>query len=117
MAKKEKNIIEKKWVIVKAKSKEPNYNLQELDYLTSDLIAHLAQLTDKGITEIDGVSIDLYKDRVWWVVEKVGLLPEYKDEEEELEDEEIVDDWNSYEEDDEIDLEEEAHKAFYSENL
>ena len=82
MAKKEKNIIEKKWVIVKAKSKEPNYNLQELDYLTSDLIAHLAQLTDKGIMEIDGISIDMYKDRVWWVIEKIGLLPEYRDEDE-----------------------------------
>ena len=49
------------------------------------------------------------------MVEKVGLLPEYKDEEEE--EEEIVDDWDSYEDYDEVDLEEEAHKAFYSENL
>ena len=114
MAKKQKNIIEKKWLIVKAKSKETDYDLKEIDELTSDLIAHLAQLTERGITEVDGVSIDLYKDRVWWVVEKVGLLPEYKDEEEE---EEIVDDWDSYEDYDEVDLEEEAHKAFYSENL
>tara|TARA_R110000737_G_scaffold135730_1_gene166739 strand:- start:25 stop:372 length:348 start_codon:yes stop_codon:yes gene_type:complete len=115
MAKKEKNIIEKKWVIVKAKSKEPNYNLQELDYLTSDLIAHLSQLTDKGITEIDGISIDMYKDRVWWVIEKIGLLPEYRDEDED-EDGEVLDNWESYEEDD-IDLEEAAHIAFYSQNL
>ena len=115
MAKKQKNIIEKKWLIVKAKSKETDYDLKEIDELTSDLIAHLAQLTERGITEVDGVSIDLYKDRVWWVVEKVGLLPEYKDEEEE--EEEIVDDWESYEDYDEVDLEEEAHKAFYSENL
>ena len=115
MAKKQKNIIEKKWLIVKAKSKEIDYDLKEIDELTSDLIAHLAQLTERGITEVDGVSIDLYKDRVWWVVEKVGLLPEYKDEEEE--EEEIIDDWDSYEDYDEVDLEEEAHKAFYSENL
>ena len=115
MAKKQKNIIEKKCLIVKAKSKETDYDLKEIDELTSDLIAHLAQLTERGITEVDGVSIDLYKDRVWWVVEKVGLLPEYKDEEEE--EEEIIDDWDSYEDYDEVDLEEEAHKAFYSENL
>ena len=115
MAKKQKNIIEKKWLIVKAKSKETDYDLKEIDELTSDLIAHLAQLTERGITEVDGVSIDLYKDRVWWVVEKVGLLPEYKDEEEE--EEEIIDDWDSYEDYDEVDIEEEAHKAFYSENL
>jgi len=42
-------------------------------------------------------------------------LPEYKDEEDNVE-EEIIDDWESYEDDD-FDLEEEAHKAFYSENL
>jgi len=115
MAKKEKNIIEKKWLTIKAKSKEDNYNLEELDYLTCDLIAHLTQLTDRGVTDIDGTSIDMYKDRVWWVVEKIGLLPEYKDEEDNVE-EEIIDDWESYEDDD-FDLEEEAHKAFYSENL
>ena len=115
MAKKEKNIIEKKWMTIKTKSKEDNYDLKELDNLTCDLIAHLAQLTNNGVTDIDGTSIDMYKDRVWWVVEKIGLLPEYKDEDEEVE-EEIVDDWNSYEEED-TDLEEAAHKAFYSENL
>ena len=115
MAKKEKNIIEKKWLTIKSKSKEDNYDLEELDNLTCDLIAHLAQLTDRNITEVDGISVDLYKDRVWWVVEKIGLLPEYKEEEEDVE-EEIVDDWESYEEDD-FDLEEAAHKAFYSENL
>lgn len=127
MSKKGKNIIEKKWLTIKAKSKEDNYNLEELDYLTCDLIAHLAQLTDKGITEMDGVSIDMYKDRVWWVVEKIGLLPEYKSEEEKVE-EEIVDDWESYEEEDDTPeydedqiaeriREDEAHEAFYSENL
>jgi len=115
MAKKEKNIIEKKWLTIKAKSKEDNYNLEELDHLTCDLIAHLTQLTDRGVTDIDGTSIDMYKDRVWWVVEKIGLLPEYKDEEDNVE-EEIIDDWESYEDDD-FDLEEAAHKAFYSENL
>jgi len=116
MAKKEKNIIEKKWMTIKTKSKEDNYDLEELDNLTCDLIAHLAQLTNNGVTDIDGTSIDMYKDRVWWVVEKIGLLPEYKDEEEEEVEEEIVDDWESYEDDD-FDLEEAAHKAFYSENL
>jgi hypothetical protein len=31
MAKKEKNIIEKKWLTIKTKSKEDNYDLEELD--------------------------------------------------------------------------------------
>jgi hypothetical protein len=59
-------------------------------------------LTVNGITEINGVSIDLYKDRVFWIVEKAGLLPEYRDEEEEIDDE-IEDDY--YNEEDDFDFE------------
>jgi hypothetical protein len=72
--------------------------------LTCRLIADLADLTDAGVTEIDGVSIDLMKDRVWWTIEKLGLLPEYKDEDEifdEIDDEE--DDY--YKVEDEFDTE------------
>ena len=120
-----KNTIEKKWLIIKTKEKEKNHDLDELNYLTCDLIAHLAQLTDRGITEINGVSIDRYKDRVWLCIERLGLLPEYKDEDEEVE-KEVVDDWESYEEEepayDEDQIaerikEEAAHNSFYSENL
>jgi hypothetical protein len=103
MAKKEKNIIETKWLEIKAKSKEKEINIDEIDQLTCRLIADLAELTDAGVVEIDGVSIDLYKDRVWWVVEKVGLLPEYKDEDEDVEDDDIEDDY--YKVDDEFDYE------------
>ena len=61
MAKKDKNIIEQKWLTIKSKSKTDNYNLEELDYLTCDLIAHLSLLTENGIKEVDGVSVDTYK--------------------------------------------------------
>jgi hypothetical protein len=37
----------------------------------------------------------LYKDRVWWIVEKAGLLPEYRDEEDDL-DEEGLDEEDDY---------------------
>ena len=94
MAKKEKNIIETKWLEIKAKSKSKDINIDEIDQLTCRLIADLAELTDSGVTEIDGVSIDLYKDRVFWVVEKVGLLPPYKDEDD------IFDDEDDFEEED-----------------
>ena len=94
MAKKDKNIIEQKWLTIKSKSKTDNYNLEELDYLTCDLIAHLSLLTENGIKEVDGVSVDTYKDRVWWVVEKIGLLPEYRDEDEKEIIEWIKDDWD-----------------------
>lgn len=104
MAKKEKNIIETQWLEIKSKSKAENPNIEELDHLTCQLIADLAELTMNGVTEIDGVPIDLMKDRVWWVVEKIGLLPEYKDEDEifdELEEEED----NYYKVEDEFDYE------------
>lgn len=77
---KKKNLIETKWKTIKAKSEVKDYNLEELDYSTCELIAYLSKLTTDGVTEIDGVSIDLYKDRVWWVIEKIGLLPEYRGE-------------------------------------
>jgi len=94
MAKKEKNIIETKWLEIKSKSKAKDINIDEIDQLTCRLIADLADLTVAGVTEIDGVSIDLYKDRVFWVVEKMGLLPPYKDEDD------IFDDEDDFEEED-----------------
>ena len=63
------------------------------------MIADLAEMTDQGIKEIDGVDIDLYKDRVWWVVEKIGLLPEYRDEDEIEVEDEIEDDYYKVEDD------------------
>ena len=49
---------------------------------------------------ISGTNIDLYKDRVWWIVEKAGLLPEYRDNDDEDNEVEIVD--NYYKDDDEF---------------
>jgi hypothetical protein len=95
MAKKEKNVIERKFMNIKTKFKAGDYDMVEMDGLTCDLIAHLAQLTQNGVEEIEGVSIDLYKDRTWWLIEKLGLLPEYRDEDEELEDVEIEDNYYS----------------------
>ncbi len=107
MAKKEKNIIETKWLEIKAKSKAKDINIEEIDQLTSQLIIDLSDLTIAGVTEIEGVSIDLYKDRVWWVVEKVGLLPEYRDDEDDLfdeSDEEEEDDYYKVEDEFEIEI-------------
>ena len=73
-------------------------SIEEVDQITCELIAELAILTEKNVTEINGVSIDLYKDRVWWIVENAGLLPEYRDEEEDIV-EEIKDDYYKVEDD------------------
>jgi len=103
MAKKEKNVIEKKFINIKTKFKSGDFDIVEMDGLTCDLIAHLAQLTLNGVNEVEGVPIDLYKDRTWWIVENIGLLPEYRGPKDEEEEGEIVDDY--YSNDDEIEVE------------
>ena len=91
------NIIETQWLTIKNKFKSGNYDLNELDNLTCDLIAQLAVLTTNGHTEVDGILIDTYKNRVWNVIENIGLLPEYKDEDELMESI-IEDNWGKDEE-------------------
>jgi hypothetical protein len=61
-------------------------------------------LTDNGVEEIEGVSIDLYKDRTWWLIEKLGLLPEYRDEDEDLDELDEVED-TYYKDEDEFEYE------------
>ena len=39
-------------------------------------IAQLAEATIKGVTELEGSSIDQWKSRVWTAIEKAGLLPD-----------------------------------------
>jgi hypothetical protein len=86
MAKKKKHTIEVKFLDLKNKFKLNQLTTEQIDQITSEIIAEMAVLTVKGFTEINGVPIDLYKDRVWWIVEKAGLLPEYRDEEDFVED-------------------------------
>jgi hypothetical protein len=98
MAKKEKHPIEVKYLDLKKRFKAKEMSIEEVDLITCELITELALLTEKNVTEINGVSIDLYKDRVWWIVENAGLLPEYRDEEEDIVDE-IKDDYYKVEDD------------------
>ena len=104
MKKERNNIIQSKWEIIKEKSKSKDYDLEELDILTCDLITHLAVLTGNGVEYIGNISVDTYKDRVWWVVEKIGLLPEYRDEDEEEILEVIKDEWGNVENDFEVEV-------------
>lgn len=99
MAKKEKHLIEVKYLDLKKRFKAKEMSIEEVDLITCELIAELARLTEKNVTEINGVSIDLYKDRVWWIVENAGLLPEYRDEDEDIVDELEEDDYYKVEDD------------------
>jgi len=106
MAKKEKHTIEVRYLDLKTRFKSGELSIEEVDQITCELIAELAVLTERGITEINCTSIDLMKDRVWWIVEKAGLLPEYRDEEDfiDVSDEEEEDDYYKVEDEYEIEI-------------
>jgi hypothetical protein len=101
MAKKGKHTIEVKFLDLKTRFKSGELSIEDVDQITCELIAELSILTERGITEINETSIDLYKDRVWWIIEKAGLLPEYRDEED------LIDESDEEEEDDYYKVEDE----------
>ena len=51
-------------------------NIVKADRMFDMCIVHLSKETLKGTKQIDGVSVDLWKTRVWTAVEKAGLLPD-----------------------------------------
>jgi len=77
-----KVIIEKvKGMSLKDKFKTAKKYIKEGDIPSADVmldlcIVHLSKETLNGLTEIDGVDINLCKTRVWTAVEKAGLLPD-----------------------------------------
>lgn len=85
--------IKAQWLDIKKQYDTNDFDLEKMDHLTSDLIAQLAFLTIRGFTKIDGVPIDTYKDRVWRVIENIGLLPEYVSGDEETDIVEVLDTW------------------------
>jgi len=105
MAKKEKHTIEVKYLDLKTRFKAGTISIEEVDQITCELIAELAVLTTKNITEINGTSIDLMKDRVWWIIEKAGLLPEYRDEEDDIDEEGFDEEDDYYKVEDEYEIE------------
>lgn len=69
--------VEVNYDILKEGIRKKRLTIDEIDYMTCELISFLAILTDRGITHINETeSVDRYKDRVWNIVEKTGLLPE-----------------------------------------
>lgn len=105
MAKKEKHTIEVKFLDLKTRFKAGELSTEETDRITCELIAELAVLTTNGISEINGISIDLFKNRVWYIIELAGLLPEYRDPEDEIEEDlESDDDYYKVEEEEEFEI-------------
>jgi hypothetical protein len=72
------------------KSKDFDINL--FDEMSASMITFLGECTMRGINEIERISVEKWKDRVWNLIENAGLLPEYKDEDDHVL-EEVIDVW------------------------
>ena len=120
-----KSILTAEWLTIKAMY-EANTNGSnkygtnfpidgELDQLTMNFIDKIGDLTNKMGFEcvIDGVHMNLWKERIWSLVENAGLLPEiaWKDELAE-EEAEIQDNWYSDNDDFDTDLEAQSYEVF-----
>jgi hypothetical protein len=123
MAKIEKSIITPKWVEIKKMyedgtngSKEYGKNFPidgELDELTQHFIGMIGAITLKQGFDavVEDIKLDLWKERIWAVVENAGLLPDiaWKDEKALKE---IKDHWNSVDDEFDYDLEAQSFETF-----
>ena len=113
---KDNKFLTNKWLEIKKMfeantngSKEYGSNFEldgELDELTQHFLGYIAKLTlSKGFdAEVEGVKLDLWKERIWSLIENAGLIPNiaWKDE---LEDKkEIEDTWNGYDDEFDVDI-------------
>lgn len=73
--------------------KKDGLDIEAFDALSMDLVNLLGECTMAGVTEIEGLHIDKWKDRVWNLIENAGILPEYKGEDDDEKFVEIVDTW------------------------
>jgi hypothetical protein len=72
-----KRKVEENYRILKDGVKNEKLSIEEIDQISSELITFLVILTENGITQInEKESVDRYKERVWNIIENVGLLPE-----------------------------------------
>ena len=93
-----------------------NFEIEgELDVLSLELIDMFGEITERFGFDyvIEDVKLDLWKERVWCLIENAGLLPEiaWRDDKESdrLEDEEK---WDSYEDEFDYDFESKEHEAY-----
>ena len=120
----EKSIVTPKWVKIKemyqaGTNGSDKYGTNfpiggELDILALELVDLLGEITqDWGWgCVVEDIKMDLWKERVWSLIENAGLLPEiaWRDDKESYR-LEAEDKWNSYD-DDEFDLDELAKQEY-----
>ena len=80
----------------------------ELDMLTQHFVGYIGEITEKrGFdTILEGTKMDLWKERIWALIENAGLLPNIAWEDEREDELEIVDTWNQDEDEFYVDLDE-----------
>jgi len=116
MKKVEKMFLTPKWQEIKtmyevgtngSSEYETNFPIDgELDELTQHFIKYLLILTEsKGFNCIvEDVSLNLWKERIWNLIENAGLLPNVAWKDERDEDNEIIDTWNQDDDEFYVDL-------------
>ena len=118
----EKSIVTPKWQKIKAMyeagtngSSKYGTNFEiggELDELSLEFVNMLGELTQKLGWDciVEGVKMDLWKERIWAVIENAGLLADIAWKDELAEEQEKEDTWYMTEE--EFDLEELAKQEY-----
>lgn len=86
----------------------------ELDILSEELVYMLGEITQKFGWDcvIEGVKMNLWKERIWSLIENAGLLPEIAWRDELESEEEIEDTWDEYDSEFDDDLEEKSFEIF-----
>ena len=69
-------VVVAQYQILKDGMKKNQFTINEIDTTTRELLDYLSELTVRGITEIGNETVDQYKERVWNLIERVGLLSE-----------------------------------------
>ena len=118
MAKPVRTIVTPKWQKIKAMYEAgtngsdkygDNFEIEgELDMLCHEFIDMVGEITtDRGFDcVVEDIKMDLWKERIWSLVENAGLLPEIAWRDDKESDRlEAEDKWNSYDDEEGYDLE------------
>jgi hypothetical protein len=87
----------------------------ELDQLCCEFIDMVGEITaDRGFDcVVEDIKMDLWKERIWSLVENAGLLPEIAWRDDKESDRlEAEDKWNSYDDEYDYDIESREHEAY-----
>ena len=125
MAKPIKTIVTPKWQKIKAMYEAgtngsdkygTNFEIEgELDLMCHEFIDMVGEITqDRGFDcVVEDIKMDLWKERIWSLVENAGLLPEIAWRDDKESDRlEAEDKWNSYDDEYDYDIESREHEAY-----